>query len=43
MIQAELAFSDNIDNMDCAEAYLKFCLQYILDNNAEDLAFLEEY
>lgn len=43
MIEPEMAFADNIDNMDCAEAYIKFCLNYILDNNSEDLAFLEEY
>lgn len=43
MIEPEMAFADNIDNMDCAEAYIKFCLKYIMDNNAEDLAFLEEY
>ena len=26
--------------MDCAEAYVKFTLKYILDNNASDLEFL---
>jgi len=26
MIEPELGFADNIDNMDCMEAYIKFCL-----------------
>lgn len=43
MIEPELAFADNIDNMDCAEAYVKFCIKYVLNNNEEDIDFLTEY
>lgn len=43
MIEPELAFADNIDNMDCAEAYVKFCIKYVLNNNADDIEFLTEY
>jgi len=42
MIEPELAFADLYDNMDCAEAYVRFCLKYILSNNASDLEFLDE-
>jgi asparaginyl-tRNA synthetase len=42
MIEPELAFADLYDNMDCAEAYVRFCLNYILSNNAGDLEFLDE-
>jgi len=41
MIEPELAFADLFDNMDCAEAYVKFCLRYILENNMADLEFLD--
>lgn len=41
MIEPELAFADLFDNMDCAEAYVKFCLRYILENNLSDLEFLD--
>jgi len=27
--------------MDCAEDYLKFCLQYVMLNNADDLEFFD--
>jgi len=30
MIEPELAFADLWDVMDCAEAYTKFCLEYVL-------------
>jgi asparaginyl-tRNA synthetase len=42
MIEPELAFADLYDNMDCAEAYVKFCLKYVLQNNGDDLAFLDD-
>mmetsp|Transcript_43268 Transcript_43268/g.99737 ORF Transcript_43268/g.99737 Transcript_43268/m.99737 type:complete len:538 (+) Transcript_43268:80-1693(+) len=41
MIEPELAFADIYDNMQCAEDYLKHCLQYCLDHHREDLDFLE--
>ena len=42
MIEPEVAFADLDDNMDLAEAMLKYCIQYILDNCKEDLLFLAE-
>lgn len=33
MIEPEIAFADLSDVMDCGEAYVKFCLKYILNNN----------
>jgi asparaginyl-tRNA synthetase len=43
MIEPEMAFADIYDNMDCAEAYLKYCLQYVLEVCAEDLAFFDAH
>ena len=40
MIEPEVAFNDLNDNMDLAEDFLKYLCQYILDNCAEDVAFL---
>lgn len=40
MIEPEVAFADLEDNMDLAEAMLKYCIQYCLDNCREDLEFL---
>ncbi|MGB0888496.1 MAG: asparagine--tRNA ligase [Vicingaceae bacterium] len=42
MIEPEVAFADNNDNMDLAEAMLKYCVQYALDNCKEDLDFLNK-
>ena len=42
MIEPEMAFSDITDNMDNAEAMLKYVIQYCLDNHADDLEFLEK-
>ena len=28
--------------MECAEAYIQFCIRFILENNKEDLEFLEK-
>lgn len=41
MIEPEVAFMDLAGNMDLAEDFLKFVLKYILDNNREDLEFLD--
>ena len=41
MIEPELAFATLEDDMQCAEDYLKFCLQYVLENNKEDIAFFD--
>ncbi len=43
MIEPEMAFADIIDNMECAESYVKFCLQTVLDRNQDDLAFFDQY
>jgi asparaginyl-tRNA synthetase len=43
MIEPELAFATLEDNMQCAEDYLKFCLEYIMLNNKEDLAFFDQF
>ena len=40
MIEPEVAFADNNDNMDLAEAMLKYCIDYALKNCEEDLTFL---
>ncbi len=42
MVEPELAFADLNDDMDCAEAYLKYCLNHVLENCDEDLAFFEK-
>ena len=43
MIEPEMAFADITDNMDCAEAYLKYVLKYVMDNCAEDLVFFDKF
>lgn len=42
MIEPEVAFIDLDGNMDLAEDFMKSILKYILDNNQEDLEFLEK-
>ena len=42
MIEPEVAFMDLAGNMDLAEDFLKSVLKYVLDNNREDLEFLEK-
>jgi asparaginyl-tRNA synthetase len=42
MIEPEVAFMDLEGNMDLAEDFMKYVLNYILENNKEDLAFLEQ-
>lgn len=41
MIEPELAFATLSDDMDCAEAYVKFCMDYVMKNNADDLEFFD--
>lgn len=43
MIEPEMAFYDINDNMDLAEDFLKFLMQYALDNCHSDLEFLQEH
>jgi asparaginyl-tRNA synthetase len=42
MIEPEMAFYDINDNMDLAEDFLKFLMQYALDNCLDDLEFLNK-
>ena len=42
MIEPEMAFYDLNDNIDLAEAFIKYILQYILDHCKEDLVFLDQ-
>jgi len=42
MIEPEMAFYEIIENMDLAEDFLKFLIQYALDNCFDDLEFLNE-
>src|SRR6202007_286861 len=41
MIEPEIAFNDINDNMDLAEEFIKYLIKYALDNNREDLDFLD--
>ena len=42
MIEPEVAFMDLAGNMDLAEDFLKYVLNYVLETNREDLEFLEQ-
>lgn len=42
MIEPEVAFMDLAGDMDLAEDFLKSVINYVLDNNQEDLQFLDE-
>ncbi len=42
MIEPEVAFMDLPGNMDLAEDFLKYVLNYILEHNKDDLDFLEQ-
>lgn len=43
MIEPEMAFADLTDNMDNAEAYLKYVLGYVLENCKEDIQFFDKF
>lgn len=42
MIEPEVAFNDINDNMDLAEDFIKYLVKYALDNNMDDLQFLND-
>jgi asparaginyl-tRNA synthetase len=42
MIEPEMAFNDIEDNMNLAEEFIKYLIQYALDNNREDIEFLNQ-
>ena len=42
MIEPEVAFMDLAGNMDLAEDFLKYVLNFVMERNSDDLAFLEQ-
>ena len=42
MIEPEVAFADLNDNMLLAEEFLRYCIGYCLENNKDDLLFLDK-
>ena len=42
MIEPEVAFNDINDNMDLAEEFIKYCVQWALDNCYDDVKFLND-
>lgn len=42
MIEPEVAFYDIHDNMDLAEDFVKYLINYVLEHNAADLEFLDK-
>lgn len=42
MIEPEVAFYDIYDNMDLAEDFVKYLINYVLENYPDDLAFLDK-
>lgn len=43
MIEPEMAFADIIDNMECAESYLKYVFSKVLEECPEDMAFFDQF
>ena len=42
MIEPEVAFNDLEDNMNLAEAFVRYLINYVLKNNRADLEFLDQ-
>lgn len=42
MIEPEVAFNDIVENMNLAENFIKYCVQWALDNCQDDLEFLNK-
>jgi asparaginyl-tRNA synthetase len=42
MIEPEMAFYDLEDNMNLAEAFIKYLIGYVMENNLDDLQFLDQ-
>ncbi|KAF8393480.1 hypothetical protein HHK36_021724 [Tetracentron sinense] len=40
MVEPEIAFADLEDDMNCAEAYVRFLCQWLLDNCLDDMQFM---
>ena len=43
MIEPEMAFYDINDNMDLAEEFIKYCVNYALENCLDDIEFLSQH
>jgi asparaginyl-tRNA synthetase len=43
MIEPEMAFADLKDNMECAESYLKYIIQAVLDRCPQDMEFFDAF
>lgn len=43
MIEPEMAFAELKDDMECAEAYLKYVIEYVLDHCSEDMVFFDQF
>lgn len=43
MIEPEMAFADLKADMECAESYLKFCVNYAFEHCKEDLEFFDKF
>ncbi len=43
MIEPELAFADLNDDMDCAEAMVKFIINYVMNTCADEIKFLNQF
>ena len=43
MIEPEMAFADLNDNMDLAEAMLKYVINYVLENAPEEMNFFNSF
>ena len=43
MLEPEIAFADLNDNMDLAEAMLKYAIRYVLDNCPDEMAFFNNF
>src|SRR6476620_9006700 len=42
MIEPEMAFCDLEDNANLAEEFIQYIIRYVMENNADDLAFLRQ-
>jgi len=42
MVEPEMAFSDLEDNMNLAEEFIQYLITYVLQHNADDIAFLDQ-
>lgn len=43
MVEPEVSFFDIADNMDLAESFIKYCINYALEHCADDIEFLAEH